>query len=164
MTRPKDAALRRAMGSFATGVAIVTCEVDGDVHGATISSFTSVSLEPPLVLASLAKGSKACAYLRGRPFTVNILTAQQRDHALHFAGRPQDRLRAAFENADIAPSLKDCMAYVFCRPWRVYEAGDHDLILGEVVRVESSAELHVSEPLLFYRGGFWRLGAEQASA
>jgi flavin reductase (DIM6/NTAB) family NADH-FMN oxidoreductase RutF len=152
------------MGSFATGVTIVTCEVDGGVHGATVNSFTSVSLNPPLVLASLAKSSKASRYLRGRPFTVNILSAEQEEHALHFAGRPQAALETRFGKEDVAPRIEGCMAYVFCRPWRVHEAGDHDLILGEVVGVEAVPESAQAQPLVFYRGGFWRLGTSSHAA
>jgi flavin reductase (DIM6/NTAB) family NADH-FMN oxidoreductase RutF len=163
MAQPDVQALRATLGTFATGVTIVTCEVDGQVHGATVNSFTSVSLEPPLVLACLAKRSKACKYLQGSNFTVNILSADQQLHALHFAGRQQDALITAFEDGDFAPRIRGCVAYVSCLPWKVYNAGDHDLIIGQVAGIEVSDNLAGSQPLLFYRGAFWRLGSASDS-
>jgi flavin reductase (DIM6/NTAB) family NADH-FMN oxidoreductase RutF len=163
MATPDVMALRATLGTFATGVTIVTCEVDGQVHGATVNSFTAVSLDPPLVLACLSKRSKACTYLRGRNFTVNILAADQQLHALHFAGRKQDSLVTAFEEAQAGPRIQGCVAYVSCLPWKVHDAGDHDLILGEVADIEVAANVTASEPLLFYRGGFWRLGSASDS-
>jgi flavin reductase len=163
MAQPEIQALRATLGTFATGVTIVTCEVDGQVHGATVNSFTSVSLEPPLVLTCLSKRSKACTYLQGRNFTVNILSADQQLHALHFAGRPQDALVTAFEDGDVAPRIQGCVAYVSCLPWKVYDAGDHDLIIGQVADIEVCDNVAGSQPLLFYRGAFWRLGSASDS-
>ncbi|MDT7601733.1 MAG: hypothetical protein QOK26_3810, partial [Pseudonocardiales bacterium] len=80
--------LRSCLGHFATGVTVITCDGDGTPHGATVNAFSAVSLDPPLVLVSLDRKSKACKYLDGRPFTVNVLTEPQDDVALHFAGRP----------------------------------------------------------------------------
>jgi flavin reductase len=163
MATPDVMALRATLGTFATGVTIVTCQVDGQIHGATVNSFTSVSLDPPLVLACLSKRSKACTYLRRRAFTVNILAADQQLHAMHFAGRQQDSLVTAFEDGQIGPRIHGCVAYVSCLPWKVYDAGDHDLILGEVADIEVATNVTASEPLLFYRGGFWRLGSASDS-
>jgi flavin reductase (DIM6/NTAB) family NADH-FMN oxidoreductase RutF len=163
MARPEVQALRVTLGSFATGVTIVTCEVDGQVHGATVNSFTSVSLEPPLVLACLSKRSKACGYLQGSNFTVNILSADQQLHALHFAGRPQNALITAFEDGGFAPRIRGCVAYVSCLPWKVVDAGDHDLIIGEVADIQMADDAAGSQPLLFYRGAFWRLGSASDS-
>jgi flavin reductase (DIM6/NTAB) family NADH-FMN oxidoreductase RutF len=159
MAKPDVRSLRATMGTFATGVTIVTCEVDGEIHGATVNAFTSVSLEPPLVLACLSKQSRACQFLPGRNFTVNILSSEQQVHALHFAGRRQEELVPAFDPGDLAPRIRDCVAYVSCRPWTVYDAGDHDLFLGEVADIEVAASVDTSQPLLFYRGSFWRLGS-----
>ena len=154
MRRPAEETFRACMGNFATGVTVLTYEVDQHLHGATVSSFTSVSVDPPLVLVCLNKKAKAAEYLGDRPFTVNVLTVSQRDHALHFAGREQPHLDLQFQETPNGPRIEDCLAYVTCEPWRIHDAGDHVLVLGEVVDIEMGEE----EPLLFYRGSFWSLG------
>ena len=85
---PAGQSLPRQPGRFATGVAIVTFDGVTKRHGITVNSFTSVSMDPPLVLVSIARTAKAHDELAGRPFTVNILGAEQRQLAMHFAGRP----------------------------------------------------------------------------
>src|SRR5213596_2864908 len=79
---------RGSLGRFATGVAIVTFDGVTKRHGITVNSFTSVSMDPPLVLVSIARTTTAHDELAGRPFTVNILGAEQRQLAMHFDGRP----------------------------------------------------------------------------
>ncbi len=79
---------RGSLGRFATGVAIVTFDGVSRRHGITVNSFTSVSMDPPLVLVSIARSTKAHDELKDRPFTVNILGAEQQALAMHFAGRP----------------------------------------------------------------------------
>jgi flavin reductase (DIM6/NTAB) family NADH-FMN oxidoreductase RutF len=153
MVKIETSVLRAAFGTFTTGVTIVTCEVDGRIHGATVNSFTAVSLDPPLVLVSLAKTAKTAGYLRGRPFTVNVLSAGQHEHALHFSGRHQKSLVVAFEEG---ARISDCVAYIRCAPWEVYEAGDHYLFLGEVVGVDKASD--IAQPLVFHRGRFRSLG------
>lgn len=155
MRKLTAAMLRSCFGSFATGVTVVTCEVDHHLHGATVSSFTSVSLDPPLVSVCLSKKAKAAEYLRDRPFTVNILSIAQRDHALHFSGREQSHLDLRFQETPHGPRIEHCLAYVNCEPWQVYDAGDHTLVLGDVVDIEMGDD----EPLLFYRGKFRSIGS-----
>lgn len=142
--------LRDCLGHFATGVTVVTCEINGEKHGATVNSFTAVSLAPPLVLVSLDRRSKACQRLDNRPFVVNVLKENQSDVALHFAGIPA---------AGLVPwngmKLRDALAHIVCEPWRKYDGGDHVLYLGEVKEIE----VHQGEPLVFYRGAFREVGA-----
>jgi flavin reductase len=122
---------RGSLGRFATGVAIVTFDGVSKRHGITVNSFTSVSMEPPLVLVSIARTTKAHDELAGRPFTVNILGAEQRTLAMHFAGKPgQDPL---WVEGEVAPRLAGVLAFFECRPWAAYDGGDHTLYLGEVV-------------------------------
>jgi len=161
--KPDSATFRACLGNFATGVTIITCLAEGELHGATVSSFTSVSLEPPLVLACLGKQAKAARLLHDAPFTVNILSTAQHPLALHFSGRQQPSLDLEFEDGVIAPRLRGCVAYVSCTPWNTYDAGDHDLILGEVVDIEMPSGHGLDQPLLFYRGGFWHLGSSHDS-
>ncbi|MEU0883745.1 flavin reductase family protein [Lentzea sp. NPDC005914] len=142
--------LRDCLGHFATGVTVVTCEIDGVKHGATVNSFTAVSLEPPLVLVSLDRRSKACHHLDNRPFVVNVLKADQGDIAMHFAGRP-----AARPIPWDGTRIRDSLAHIVCAPWRSYDGGDHVLYLGEVEEIE----VHQGDPLVFYRGAFREAGA-----
>ncbi|GEL17520.1 flavin reductase family protein [Pseudonocardia asaccharolytica] len=148
--------LRRCLGHFATGVTVVTCRgADGGPHGATVNSFTAVSLDPPLVLVSLDRRSKVCAMLEAEPFTVNVLESTQHDIALHFAGRPcLDEVPWDADSGCGAPRLAGCLAHVSCTPWQHYDGGDHILYLGEV----QEFRIHPGRPLLFHTGKFHHLG------
>lgn len=121
---------RGSLGRFATGVAIVTFDGQSKRHGITVNSFTSVSMDPPLVLVSIARSTKAHDELANRPFTVNILGAEQMDLALHFAGRPIHD--PVWIEGATAPRLAGVLAYFSCTPWAAYDGGDHTLYLGEV--------------------------------
>ncbi|WP_125612672.1 flavin reductase family protein [Specibacter cremeus] len=129
--RPRDHHFRGSLGRFATGVAIVTFDGVTKRHGLTVNSFTSVSLEPPLVLVSIARSTKAHDELAERPFTVNILGAEQKDLALHFAGQPSRE--PLWVEGEVAPRLSHVLAFFECKPWAAYDGGDHTLYLGEVV-------------------------------
>lgn len=143
-----------AFGRFATGVTVVTCaKQDGLPHGATVNAFTAVSLEPALCQVTLTRKSKACAYLEGSPFAVNVLSAAQLDTAWHFAGRPSDPAPDWADGAT-APVLIGNAATISCRPWRTYDGGDHQILIGEVVDIEVSD----TEPLLFFCGKFREIG------
>lgn len=165
MTRISPRELRQVFGKFATGVTVVTYQVDGVPHGATVNSFTSVSLEPPLALVSMGRRSKACGNLLGRPFVINILAADQRDLALHFAGVPQSSVKDPFAGADGEegpPVLPGCLAHIRCEPWAVHEAGDHRLFIGEVVDV-SEVQQGERRPLGFFSGRFCRVESGERS-
>ncbi len=122
---------RGSLGRFATGVAIVTFDGVTKRHGITVNSFTSVSMDPPLVLVSIARTTKAHDELANRPFTVNILGAEQRQLATHFAGRPGPEPR--WVEGATAPRLWNVLAFFECKPWAAYDGGDHTLYIGEVV-------------------------------
>lgn len=122
--------LRACLGRFATGVAVVTFADDDGPHGITINSFTSVSLRPALVLASVARTARSHDRLAGRSFTVNVLGAEQEHLARCFAsGQP---LEIDWRHGALAPRLPHVLAHLECRPWRAYDGGDHTLYLGEV--------------------------------
>lgn len=146
--------LRSCVGHFATGVTIVTYEFSGERRGATLNSFTSVSLDPPLILISIARTARACEGLAGRPFTVNVLAENQLDLALHFAGKTRAGLKVPWVAGSDAPRLRGGVAWMECRPWAAYDGGDHVLFLGEVVHYDSRR----GKPLLFYSGDFRMLG------
>ncbi|MBW4717532.1 flavin reductase family protein [Saccharothrix sp. SC076] len=140
--------LRDCLGHFPTGVTVVTTERDGVVHGATVGSFTSVSLDPPLVLVSLRRTSTLGELLSGAPFCVNVLASDQRELALHFAGARTTEV--TWLPGAGPPRLAGCAAFVSCAPWAGHDGGDHVLHLGEVVDFGASG----AEPLVFHRGAF----------
>lgn len=156
-TRPEPGHLRRCLSRFVTGVAVVSYVADGEPRGVTVNSFTSVSLDPPLILVSLARTAKAAGHLAEGPFTINVLKASQLDIALQFAGRPRAGLRVAWKASagDLAPVLAGALATFRCRPWQAYDGGDHVLQLGQVAEADVSGE---EEPLLFDRGRFAMVG------
>ncbi|WP_234332233.1 flavin reductase family protein [Streptomyces sp. NRRL S-87] len=165
-------ALRTALGQFASGVTVVATSDGAAVHGATVSSFTSVSLDPPLVLVSLDRRSRSCARLADAPFGVNVLAAGQRDLALLFAGAPGraagagsawPRPEPRWEGDPRAPRLAGSAAYFGCVPWAAYDGGDHVLYVGRVVRFDAPG----GEPLVFHSGalgGFRRPAAAATAA
>ncbi|WP_345964138.1 flavin reductase family protein [Streptomyces sp. BRB040] len=148
--------LRNALGNFATGVVVLTYESGGEFYGITVNSFTSVSLDPPLVLVSMQRTSRSLTYLLERPFAVNVLGDDQLDTALHFAGKPQSRPVAWVEDG-AAPRIGGSPAYFQCTPWAGYDGGDHVLVLGRVV---SHGQRDDTSPLLFYRGQWSALAQE----
>lgn len=131
--RPPVHFLRGCFGRFATGVAVVTFADPGGGHrGVTVNSFTSVSIDPPLILVALQRTIPSHNLLNGRSFSVNVLGAEQRGLALHFAGRPRPPLQPAWTEGEHAPRLEGSLCYFECTPWATYEGGDHTLFLGEV--------------------------------
>lgn len=153
--RPPDIrALRTCLGQYATGVAVVTYDGDDGPRGATINSFTSVSMDPALVLVSFARSTTAARLLDGRPFTVNVLAANQLAVALRFAGRPKPEIEVPWATETAVPRLRGTVAWLECAPWATYDGGDHLLFLGQVGRHDSRR----GEPLLFHRGQFRMVG------
>ena len=149
--------LRSCLSRFVTGVAVVSYVADGEPRGVTVNSFTSVSMDPPLILVSLARAAKAAGHLSEVPFTINVLKASQLDIAMQFAGRPREGLRVTWQasDGDLAPVLDGALATFRCRPWQAYDGGDHVLQLGQVAEADVSSE---EEPLLFDRGRFAMVG------
>lgn len=145
--------LRYCFGHFATGVTVVTYDAEGERYGITVNSFTSISLDPPLVLISIDRRAKACRKLDGKPFTVNVLAAHQQDLAVHFAGRPQEGMVVQWEKGGVASRLGGVLAWVECMPWKTYDGGDHVLYLGQI----KDFYYRDGQPLIFYMGKFTRL-------
>lgn len=122
--------LRGSFARFATGVAVVTFEASTGRHGITVNSFTSVSMEPPLVLVSIALNSTSHDELAGKNFTVNVLGAEQESLAMHFAGKPNQE--PTWVDTSFAPRLAGALSWFTCTPWAEYDGGDHTLYVGEV--------------------------------
>jgi flavin reductase (DIM6/NTAB) family NADH-FMN oxidoreductase RutF len=129
---------------------VVTCRSDDGVpHGATVNAFTAVSLDPPLAQVTLTRTSRAARYLEGAPFAINILSQDQLDVAWHFAGKPLPYEPAWALDGNV-PVLLENKATLECTPWRIYDGGDHVIVIGEVRKLEVSNR----EPLLFFGGKF----------
>ena len=148
--------LRRAFGSFLTGVTIVTTRDEfGNPRGMTANSFTSVSLSPALVLICVGKGSSnIAAFQQAKSFAVNVLHSGQEGIATIFASKGADRFADVdcFEALTGAPVLRDCLGWFDCTPHQKIDAGDHLVLIGEV----QAYGVDEREPLGFHRGGFMR--------
>ncbi|WP_188206750.1 flavin reductase family protein [Alkalibacillus aidingensis] len=151
---PQD--FRNCMGRFATGVTVVTCETSEGTHGFTVNSFTSVSLDPPLVLVSVDRNTRAFEKMRDNHFIVNILKEDQQDVAMHFAGRPKDELPFEWVRSQYGQRIKGSLAFIECSPWAEYDGGDHVLFLGKV----HDFDYEDGDPLVFYGGKFSRITAK----
>jgi len=125
------AALRCCLGRFGTGVCVVTLEGQDGEHGLTVNSFTAVSLDPPLVLVSIAKRARGHDLLAGRSFAVNVLGAEQEVVARHFAGDAHPE-HVHWQPGATPPRLAGALAVFECAPWEAYDGGDHTLFVGEV--------------------------------
>jgi flavin reductase len=146
--------LRRSVGQFVTGVTVVTYDVEGSRRGVTVNSFTSVSVDPPLILVSIARCARAAAGLSGASLVVNVLAADQLDLARHFAGQRQDGLEIPWSPHHRPPRLRGAIAWIECRPYAEVEAGDHILFLSRVTSHRTVSR----EPLLFQTGRFRLVG------
>lgn len=149
---------RRALSTFATGVAVLTTRGDeGEPLGMTISSFNSVSLEPPLVLWSIAKTAYSHdAFVAARYYAVNVLAMDQKDISTRFAKAGADKFDGLKCGVGIGsvPKLPEYAACFECESEFVYEGGDHTIIVGRVLSFDSRE----TDPLIFYRGRFLRKG------
>lgn len=151
-TTVDPAALRRALGCFPTGVAVVTTLGEaGAPIGLTVNSFNSVSMKPPLILWSLTrKAASLPAFKAHGAFAVNVLSAQQEGLCQHFAAAAGDRFCEVgwCPGIDGVPVLDGAVAVFECRTWAVYPGGDHEIFLGEVVRYDHWDTV----PLVFGQG------------
>lgn len=144
--------LREVMRLFPQGVTVVTTRAGGVPRGITVSAFTSVSLDPPLVLVSISKNSEFHPFLTlPREFAVNFLAANQQFVSERFAGRHE--VEDMFEGIGYAPGttgspvIRGARAIIECRAWKVHDVGDHSLLIGEVVRAEKLSD---DPPLVYY--------------
>ena len=155
---------RKAMGAFATGVTIITVDLDGEVHGMTANAFTSVSLDPMLVLVCVDHSTRTHAHLHAKKrFGINVLCEDQRAISEYYA-RPE----RTHEHAEVeagarfdrtqhgTPMLLGALAYLECRLQSAEEAGDHTIFIAEVEDVV----LREGDPLLFFRAKYRKVGEE----
>ena len=149
---------RGTMGLFATGVTVIATRMNGSVHGMTANSVTSVSLEPLLMQVAINRRSSMCSIIqRTGEFTINILNERQEDLSRYFGGAkigpPPASLR--FESdLDGAPFIHDALAAIHCRIARVVDAGDHVIVLGQVVHFHDGPP---ASPLVYFGGRYCSL-------
>jgi flavin reductase (DIM6/NTAB) family NADH-FMN oxidoreductase RutF len=148
---------RRALGSFTSGVTVVTIKsADGALHGITVSAFSSVSLEPPLVLICVDKRASIHEHLKeGCHFAVNVLAQDQQEVSRRFSSRDVDRFNGTVyrEGQTGSPLIDGAIAYVECRIVHAYPGGDHTIFVGQVEASGASE----GTPLAYFRGSYARL-------
>ena len=157
-----DGAFRRALGQFATGVTVITTRAqDGTLIGITASSFNSVSLDPPLVLWSLATRSASMPVFRSNShYVINVLAASQLDLCKRFATVKGDRFEGVSHAAGDTgmPVLDGAIAWFECHNRSRYDEGDHVIFVGEVERCGVREDGTDASPLVFHGGAFHPLG------
>ena len=151
---------REVLGSFATGVTVVTTRLGDRIHGATVSSFTSVSLAPPLVLICVDHTSESHNLIaRSKVFAVNILREGQSDLSASLSNKATAGLAAKHSLNEVghasgvtgSPILDERLAYADCRVINSVEAGDHTIYIG---RVEDAGTNTIGIPLVYFRGRY----------
>lgn len=148
---------RAALGAFATGVTVITTRGEDHAYGMTANAFSSVSLDPPLVLVCAKSGAEGSEFIeRNSIFAVNILAADQEPLSRYFSSKDRPRGQDAFREVPHtsvvtgSPVLDGVLAYLDCRLHESRNAGDHEIFIGEVVALQTFER----EPLLFAGGGY----------
>jgi len=152
-----SALLRETLGCYPTGVVVAATRGEADAPvGLTINSFSSVSLNPPLILWSIALDAPSLSAFRAHPgFTINILSKEQESLGKQFARSSNNK----FEGVDWHPGyegtpvIRNALAVLQCKTYRRYEGGDHEIYLGEVKKINFTDK----KPLVFHRGQFVEL-------
>jgi flavin reductase (DIM6/NTAB) family NADH-FMN oxidoreductase RutF len=155
---------RKAMGCFATGVTIITVDLDGEVHGMTANAFASVSLDPMLVLVCVDHSTRTHSHLHAKKrFGINVLSEDQRALSEYYARAERDHEHAETEagarfgrTEHGTPMLHGSLAFLECRLHSAEVAGDHTIFIAEVEDVM----VREGEPLLFFRGKYRKVGEE----
>jgi len=152
--------LRQAMRAWASGVTIVTASYEGEQHGMTVSSFTSIAIEPPIIIISLQTGSRTHKLVsQSNAFAVTILAEGQQDISDRFAGRIPDA-EDRFVNVETeilvtgAPFIKGGLAYLDCRVTQAIPVGSNTLFLAEVAAARGDGE---GRPLVYHDGNYHEL-------
>jgi flavin reductase (DIM6/NTAB) family NADH-FMN oxidoreductase RutF len=149
-----DRLFRNAMGSFATGVTVITTEVSGEVHGMTANAFMSISLNPKLIAVSIGERARMLQHIKeAKQFAVNILTSNQVNESKQFSGQLNLEEEITFSTFKGLPVLPNSLAVVTCKLHSEYVAGDHTIFIGQVTGVK----LEQHDPLLYSQGKYREL-------
>jgi len=147
--------LRKRFASFATGVTVITClDENASHHGITISSFNTVSLEPPLILWSLKNHSRLMPWVEvGKKHLIHVLERSQEQLAMHFATVKQDQFIGVEHQiaASGLTQIEHCVAYYECETISVHVGGDHNIIVARVIKLKNYPE---KDPLIYARSKF----------
>ena len=146
-------ALKRAFGAYPTGVTVVTTHGDGAPRGFTANSFTSLSIDPPLLLVCHDDRANSAPVFRSAPgFTVNVLAADQEALAMRFAGGEGDRFAGLdCEPGEGGPILPGVAAWLDCATHAIHGGGDHSILVGRIVAHRDAER----DPLAYWRGRFY---------
>jgi flavin reductase (DIM6/NTAB) family NADH-FMN oxidoreductase RutF len=148
---------RTALAKFASGVTVVTLkDENGNSHGITVSAFSSVSLDPPLILVCIDNNAGShFAFSQSKRFVVNILSAEQDEHSNQFASQIPDKFINIHhhEGLEGIPVLKDALVNLECRLTQELIAGDHTIFVGEIEKTH----LNEGEPLIYYQGDYRKI-------
>ncbi len=150
---------RRVLGHFPTGVTVVTGLGPGGPVGMAIGSFTSVSLDPPLVLFCPGRTSASWEAMRaGGCFCVNVLGADQKAVCDTFARSGDDKFSGVPVRTEVtgAPVIEGSLAWIDCEIHAVHDGGDHDIVVGRVRALGTHGGVDGTDPLLFHRGDYGR--------
>ena len=161
---PDSKAFREVLGLFATGVAVIATEIEGQVHAMTANAVSSLSLDPLLVLFCPAKRARFSRLLpRAAGFSINFLRDEQEALSTYFAGSWPEAAppKYRFVETDGMPRLEGSLASLICTKRDVYEAGDHWLVTLEVRQLHRGVE--PLRPLLFFRGKYHRVDARMGT-
>jgi flavin reductase (DIM6/NTAB) family NADH-FMN oxidoreductase RutF len=151
---------REVMGNFTTGITVVTTRgKDGEIHGLTVNSFTSVSLDPLLVLVCFDNRLSSLAHFNhSKKFGVSILSEHQEEHSRMFAKKDSVRPQEIyFEGTEGQPLLRDALACMECEVAEIYPGGDHQIFLAKVLTANTLAANSGIKPLMYFRGKYHRL-------
>lgn len=156
-----QAEFRRALGCFATGVTVITVDQEGEVHGMTANAFTSVSLDPLLVLVCVDQRARTHAHLHAKKrFGINVLAENQRAISEYYAKSAEthqhaEEVGASFDRTQQGtPVLHGALAYLECRLHSAQVAGDHTIFIAEVEDVV----MREGNPLLYFQGKYRAVG------
>lgn len=155
---PTPRAFRDVMGAFPTGVAVVATAHEGQRHGMTINSLTSISLDPMIVLVSLDKDSQTGRMIRARgAFTINLIGEHQEELSRRFVTKNIDRFAgvALVPRTDDLPVIAGTTGHLVCRLMEARDVGDHCVIFGEVIECSAGQQA----PLVYFRGSYGRVTA-----
>lgn len=150
-------AFRRVLGEFATGVTVITVQLGEHIHGMTANAFSSVSLDPPLVLFCVTRTARMAGLLReARGFAINILNAEQQSVSRQFAGsnkRDIERIVTLLPGPH-APLIHGALAALSCTIEAMHDGGDHWIVVGRVVELHETTTTAAAEPLIFFRSRY----------
>ena len=152
--------LRNACGCFATGITVVTTEVDGEAHGMTANAFMSVSLDPPLIVVSVDKRAQLHDLLpKSMRYGISILNHEQEDYSSHFAGFGPEGMEVEFIRAHNMPLIDGALAHMVAKVVEMYPGGDHTLFMAEVEYLNYAEE---GDAVLYYKGQYRQMQSTSA--